>query len=415
MVPCGCTQKSSSEERQSRLRQYSNLGPLTRFTFTSLNSEGLSDDPGSREKFSRAFEAARTFAGNPQGWLVLTGPSGSGKTHLAAAIANHCIENGRAAFYVTAPDLLDHLRASFSPTSETPFDQFFEQVRNASLLILDDLGVQSGTPWAKEKLDQLLNHRFNNRLPTVIVSIVPLADLEERLYTRLLAPGFCQAHELGTKTPSLPTYGWAPDFELQKKMTFENFNLRRHNLTPEQRDNLKQAYDLAVEYAKSPEGWLVFAGDNGCGKTHLAAAIVNYRYQNKKPALFVVVPDFLDHLRSAFSPDSKRSYDDLFENTKKVSFLVLDDFGKHSTTPWAQEKLYQVINSRYNSRLPTVITTTLSAEELDGLDTAIVSRFVDPTLSLIFNIMAPDYRSDTTSQKRPSRGEQRGQVRRPRG
>ncbi|MBI2836257.1 MAG: ATP-binding protein [Chloroflexi bacterium] len=411
VVPCGCSQTASDEDRRSRLQQYSNLGPLARLTFASLNAHGLSDDPGSQEKFGRAFEAARGFAGEPEGWLVFAGPSGSGKTHLAAAIANQVIDSGKQAFYVTVPDLLDHLRSSFSPGSEQPFDQFFEQVRNASLLILDDLGVQSGTPWAKEKLDQLLNHRFNNRLPTVIVSIVPLDGLDERVRSRLLAPDFCQVYELGEKTPALSTYAWASGFELQKQMTFESFDWKRANLPPDQRENLKKAFDLARTFAESPDGWIVFQGVTGCGKTHLAAAIVNYRYQQKKPALFVVVPDFLDHLRSTFSPDSKTSYDQLFESVKSAPLLVLDDFGQQSSTPWAQEKLYQVINNRYNSRLPTVITTSLSAEEMDS---PISSRFVDPRISLIFNIMAPDYRSDTIGQKRPLRGEVRGRANRPR-
>lgn len=406
VAPCQCARKVPSEERQARLRSYSNLGLMSRLTFANLNPKGRSEEPDSQERFSRAYRAARAFAAEPKGWLVLVGPSGSGKTHLAAAIANYCIENNRPAFYVTAPDLLDHLRSTFSPGSEMPYDEFFEQVRNAPLLILDDLGVQSSTPWAREKLDQLLNHRFNDRLPTVIVSIVPVAELEERIRTRLLATDFCQIYELGEEKPALFTYSWTPEFELQKKMTFENFDSKRANLPPEQQENLKNAYDLALSFAKGEfDGWLVFQGENGCGKTHLAAAIVNYRYQNKKPALFVVVPDFLDHLRSTFSPESKTSYDQFFEGVKNAPLLVLDDFGQQSTTPWAQEKLYQVINYRYNARLTTIITTTLDMNELE---TPIVSRFVDPKISQIFHIMAPDYRGDATSHKRQPHPPQRG-------
>ncbi len=376
-------------------------------TFVNLNPRGKSEDPDSQEKFHQAYQAAKAFAAAPKGWFVLVGPSASGKTHLAAAVANQCIENNQPVFYVTVPDLLDHLRSTFSPASSIPYDEFFEQVRNAPLLIMDDLGVQSSTPWAREKLDQLLNHRFNNQLPTVIVSIVPIIELEERIRTRLLTPDFCRVYELGEEKPALAIYSWSPEFELQKQMTFKSFDSKRSNLPPEQRENLKKAFELASEFAEAPEGWLVFAGVNGCGKTHLASAIINYRYQNKKPALFVVVPDFLDHLRSTFSPESKTSYDRLFESVKSTPFLVLDDFGQQSTTPWAQEKLYQVINHRYNSRLPTVITTALSPDELLELSSPAVSRFVDPKISLIFNIMAPDYRGDAT-QKRPSRSSQRG-------
>jgi len=72
-------------------------------------------------------------------------------------------------------------------------------------------------------------------------------------------------------------------------------------------------------------------------QTHLASAIVNYRYKLGKPSLFIVVPDFLDHLRSTFSPDSKVSYDQLFESVRSSELLVLDDFGEQAGTPWRRK------------------------------------------------------------------------------
>ncbi len=387
-------------ERQSRLKQYSNLGALVRFTFDNLVPEGRSSSPRVQERFSQAYQAARAFAANPEGWLVFSGPSGSGKTHLAAAVVNECVEKGRPAFYITAPDLLDRLRSSISPDSETPYDEFFEQVKNTPLLALDDLGVQSGTPWAKEKLDQLLTARFNAGLPTVIVTAIPLDDLDDRLRTRLTDARLCRVFILEEESPT-SIYAWPPEFELQKNMTFINYK-RRTDLSMEQQDNMDAAYRLAFDFAKNPEGWLVFMGETGCGKTHLASAIVNYRYEQGKPALFVVVPDFLDHLRSAFNPESKVSYDQLFESVKTTPLLVLDDFGEQSTNPWVKEKLYQLINYRYNSRLPTVITTRLSLDEImTEVDSSISSRLVDRKISVTFAILAPDFRTDRKSgQKR---------------
>ncbi len=387
------------------MQRYSNLGSLTRFTFDNLLPQGKNENPVVQEEFHRAYEAARAFAAEPRGWLALAGPSGCGKTSLAAAIASYCIAHNRPAFYITAPDLLDRLRATFSPGSEMPYDEFFEQVRNTPLFILDDLGVQSGTPWAKEKLDQLLSHRFNNQLPTVIVTIIPVEDLEERIRTRLLNDDLCQVFNIGGESSAMLTSDWAPEFELQRKMTFDNFDEKRANLTLEQRENLKEAFRSAGEFAKSPESWLVFQGVNGCGKTHLAAAIVNYRYQHRKPALFVVVSDFLDHLRYTFSPESKISYDRLFESVKNAPLLVLDDFGKQSAKPWAQEKLYQVINYRYNAQLPTVITTNCTTDELDA---PIASRFIDPKVSLIFHITAPHYYAGAAGQSDASRSVRKG-------
>jgi len=194
--------------------------------------------------------------------------------------------------------------------------------------------------------------------------------------------------------------------KLHRTMTFDNFILKRVNLLPEQRQNLEMAFDLAVNFAKSPDGWVVFEGVNGCGKTHLAAAIANYRLQAGEPVKFVVVPDFLDHLRSTFNPESKVSYDELFEEVKSTPLLILDDFGEQSTTPWAQEKLYQVINYRYNARLATVITTCCS---LDEIENRISSRLADPRVGVVFNIIAPDYRSDRRSipKTRPYRRAQK--------
>lgn len=396
VVPCQCIQKETMENRQNQLLRFSNLGSLSRLNFANLKTDSTSNDVNVQQRFLLAVNAAKSFAEEPTGWLVFIGPSGSGKTHLGAAIANYCLENARSVFYISVPDLLDHLRSSFAPGSELPYDDLFQQVRNTPLLILDDFGTQSSTSWAKEKLDQLLNHRYTNELPTVLLSATPVEELDDRLQTRLLNSAFCHIFDIGQRASALSLSKWAPGFELQKSMTFANFG-ERPNLPVEQKNNLSEALRLAKEFAKSPEGWLVFQGVNGCGKTHLAAAIVNYRYQNSKPALFVVVPDFLDHLRSSFSPESKISYDQIFEAVKSAPLLVLDDFGEQAGTPWAQEKLYQVINHRYNARLPSVITTCCS---LDEIESRISSRLVDPKISVLFNITAPDYRGDAHGQKR---------------
>ncbi len=408
VVPCRCVKKELDDERLTRLKRYSNLGTLTGFTFENLEPQGRSGKPKNQEQFQRVYEAAKAFATDPNGWLVLIGPSGSGKTHLAAAIANECVNHGFPAFYVTTPDLLDHLRAAFNPSSEIPYDEFFDQVRNAPLLILDDFGVQASTSWAREKLDQLLTYRFNSKLPMVIVPIVPLEQIDERWHTRLTDPELSKVCVIEEKKPVSLDYTWGPEFELQKSMTFDNFDQRRVNLPLEQQENLKAAYRIAFEFAESPEDWIVFMGQSGCGKTHLAAAIVNYRYQANKPALFVVVSDFLDHLRSTFSPDSKISYDQLFEKVKKAPLLVLDDLGEQISTPWVKEKLYQVINYRYNAKLPTVITTRYAPDEIvENLESSISSRLVDRKISNAFNITVPDFRTDNTGQRKALRRERR--------
>ncbi|MFC1925800.1 ATP-binding protein [Chloroflexota bacterium] len=408
VVPCRCTQKELKKNNLARLQHYSNLGSLMRLTFKELITQGQSGDPQNQAIFLRAHQAATSFAENPQGWLVFTGPSGCGKTHLAAAIANYCIHNAHPAFFISVFELMDHLRSAFSPSSDISYDELFERVREAPLLVLDDMGARSTTPWAQEKLFQIINHRFNNQLPTVITIVagMNLEELDERWCTRLTDPAFSQIYLLEEKKPPILDYSSSLGLELLASMTFESFDSKRVNLPPEQRQNLEEAFRLAQNFAQAPDGWLVFQGTNGCGKTHLAAAIANYNLRAGRPVSVIIVPDFLDHLRSTYSPDSKITYDDFFERVKRAPFLILDDFGEHSSTPWAQEKLYQLINYRYNTRLPTVITTCCT---LDDIETRISSRMADHKLSTAFNIMAPDYRSDRSpARKAKPRRSQRG-------
>jgi DNA replication protein DnaC len=273
VVPCRCSKGELRKKKTEYLEKYSNLGSLSQLTFDNLSPKGK---PGrhserseeSQEHFAQIYQAAKVFADNPQGWLVFLGPSGSGKTHLACAVANHRLSLGEPVFYIGAADLLDHLRSAFSPSSDTTYDELFEQVKNVPLLVLDDLALGSATPWAKEKLEQLLHHRFNTRLATVITADVALERMDERLRGHLADSEFCKVCTIEQKSP-LESRG-SLELELLRNMTFDNFDHKRLELPTEQRQNLRQAYNLAVEFARSPEGWLIFHGLNGCGKTHLS-------------------------------------------------------------------------------------------------------------------------------------------------
>ncbi|MFQ5860036.1 MAG: ATP-binding protein [Dehalococcoidia bacterium] len=401
-LPCRCQEQDTQGQRLARLQRYSNLGPLVGITFQDTDPQGRLPDPASQELFRRALEAAQAFAEEPRGWLVLTGPSGSGKTHLAAAIANRCIQRGVPALFVLIPDLLDHLRAAFAPSSDLSYDELFDQVRNTPLLLLDDLGAQASTPWAQEKLYQVLNHRFNAQLPTVVTLAAPLERLDERLRTRLEAPELSRVHSLGWHAAPLfqQIGGMGP--EALKLMTFEGFDLRGNGADAQGRASLEAALRAARNFARDPDGWLVLAGEHGCGKTHLAVAIANHRLEQKQPVFFAFVPALLDHLRATFSPESLVTYDQLFEQVKTAPLLILDDLGSESSTPWAEEKLYQIIVHRHNARLPTVITTASAPE---GIKPGIGSRLKDPRVAQLIAITAPDYRDQERlrTPRRPTR------------
>lgn len=376
-------------------------------TFESFEPQGYGLPPRQRENLKRAYELAQEFAQDAKGWLVLSGGYGCGKTHLAAAIANHRLERGEPVLFVVVPDLLDHLRATFSPDSAVAYDERFETVRTAPLLILDDLGTQSSTPWAKEKLYQLINYRYNAQLPTVITTNCPLDEIDPRLLSRMTDPDLCQIYII--EAPDFRASGGDRDeghsiISLYADQTFETFDAHRRELPPNEQKNLRRAYTIAQEYAKNPQGWLVFMGMYGSGKTHLAAAIANHLHRQGHPVRFEVVPDLLDHLRATYSPSSPTSYDKRFEAVRHAPFLVLDDLGSQSATPWAQEKLYQTFNYRYQAKLPTVITMRESLEEADPW---LASRMLDHSFCTVYTILAPPYRGGVVKKKGQKRARKR--------
>lgn len=162
------------------------------------------------------------------------------------------------------------------------------------------------------------------------------------------------------------------------------------------------AYHTAMLYRESlsVEGrpWLFLYGTVGTGKTRIAAAIGNYRIDRGEPAVFMVVPELLDHLRAAYSPSSEIGYDDLFESLKNTPLLILDELGIETATPWAREKLYQLINHRYNCRLPTVITMNMEAEPVDP---RLWSRINDRQLTTVCEVVDKDHRTDREQVNKP--------------
>jgi DNA replication protein DnaC len=403
-VECPCRRTDQDAEFYQRLLRSSELGSLVECTFANFLTEGVGLPPAKQLRLRLAYETVYSFAKNPKGWLVLKGGYGCGKTHLAASVANYSIEHGQQVLFINTPDLLDHLRAAYSPASPTTFDERFEQVRNAPLLILDDLGSQSNTPWAQEKLYQIFNHRYNARLPTVVTTNQELEAIEGRIRSRLVdhrlvqimtisAPDFRRAGFDETQ-PDLST------LDLHADQTFEAFDLRERELPQPEGNNLRRAVQAAQKFAESPRDWLVFNSiAHGNGKTHLAAAIANRLARRGDVVLFISVPDLLDHLRATYSPSSVVGYDRRFNEVKSAAVLVLDDLGTESATPWAREKLYQLLNYRYVSRLPTVITTATAIKDLDP---RLESRMMDENRSTFFVIKAPAYRGKTKARRRSS-------------
>lgn len=179
IVPCFCRVREEKASNRQKLRELSNLDSFAHYEFDLFDSTVAGT--------SEAFDVATSFAHDPNDWLFLHGPCGTGKTHLAVAIARHVLEHQpMSVLFQVVPDLLDQLRATFDPANGVAYDDRFEQIRDVGLLVLDDLGTENTTPWAREKLYQIINHRYNDRSPTVITSNQDVRMLDERVASRIL-------------------------------------------------------------------------------------------------------------------------------------------------------------------------------------------------------------------------------------
>jgi DNA replication protein DnaC len=329
--------------------------------------------------------------------------------------------------FITVPDLLDSLRFAFG-NPETTFEARFEEIRNADLLVMDDFGTQNATAWAQEKLFQVINYRYINKLPTVITTNLILDEIESRIRSRLqdadfiqhlrmIAPDYRRPKE--TSNPGISMLSM-PDIQ---KMTFGNFETRdeevgqeivttviqekqdrygrlykdkeiiREKVTAEHVKRLHNALNASVQFAEKPKGWLVILGQSFSGKTHLAAAIGNYRLLSGGQVILTQVSSLLDYMKATFSPNSDVSFDRRSYEIRTTPLLIVDDLKEGgSSSVWAEDKLHQLLNYRYYNDLPTVITSTMDPDSFAKSYPSLWNRILDTSKCEVCVIDMPPYR-----------------------
>jgi DNA replication protein DnaC len=103
---------------------------------------------------------------------------------------------------------------------------------------------------------------------------------------------------------------------------------------------------------------LLFCGDNGVGKTHLAVAVLRELVSAKGArGQFWDFHELIREIKSSYDPETKTTELQVLEPVIEMNVLLLDDLGAWKMTDWMNDTLFSILNSRYMAKRPTIITT----------------------------------------------------------
>lgn len=149
----------------------------------------VATSPGQRFALNVCRKYAETWASQSEkgGSLVLTGGPGTGKTHLACAIGNAVIREHLAVVsFGTVLTMIRHVKDTYRRDSERSEQQAINDLVRPDLLILDEVGIQTGSDHEKMLIFEVLNARYEEMRPTILLSNLSAEDLEEFIGQRIM-------------------------------------------------------------------------------------------------------------------------------------------------------------------------------------------------------------------------------------
>lgn len=180
--------------------------------------------------------------------------------------------------------------------------------------------------------------------------------------------------------------------------TFENTETGFNPSFDEAYKRCKKFCEVAPEVCQKGYGIYMF-GEKGTGKTHLTACMVNELTANLYECLLTNFFEISREIRSTYS-DRRKSEEEYIKRMANVDFLFIDDLGtelvqRNGEDNFLQEKIFEIINLRYNNNKPTIFTSNNSLNDLikeRGFMPKTVDRIYDMTKTAIMKITGQSYR-----------------------
>lgn len=181
--------------------------------------------------------------------------------------------------------------------------------------------------------------------------------------------------------------------------TFENTKTG-HNETFDKAYKYCKAYTADLSEVLSKGYGIYLYGDKGTGKTHLTACMVNEMVSSLYKVLITNFFEITKKIKKTFNSNSTDE-SRLINSIANIDFLILDDIGtetlvKNGENTWIQEKIYDVLNKRYNAQKPTIFTSNHSLRELveeRGMMDKTVDRIVEMSTAII-KVEGQSYRKE---------------------
>ena len=148
----------------------------------------------------------------------------------------------------------------------------------------------------------------------------------------------------------------------KRNLNYKFDNFETNNSNKKVFDNLKNYSEKLVKCIEKKG--LILVGNNGVGKTHLACSIANELIENGIPVIYGTLINLLAELRNSYDTENNISEMEIIKLYKNVDLLIIDDLGKEKPSEWGLEKVFTIINSRYENNLPVIITTNYNQNSL---------------------------------------------------
>jgi len=129
---------------------------------------------------------------------------------------------------------------------------------------------------------------------------------------------------------------------------------------------LLQAKAFARDFPSDSPPGLLFIGEPGAGKTHLAVGVMKQLLEKGHECLFFDYQNLLDRIRSGYNAASGASDKEAYRAALDAPVLLLDDLGAHRVTEWVEDTVTSIITYRCNHRKPLIATTNLPDHDATG-------------------------------------------------